>query len=63
VDYWVNGFEDGKTNEDVIAGFVGSVENFNEHHDNINLWLENAYKSILNWDIDVAGMHSWDSIL
>jgi hypothetical protein len=29
--YWVNGFENGMHNEDVIAGFLSSNEYYDEH--------------------------------
>jgi hypothetical protein len=31
LDYWLGQFADGKTNEDVIAGFTGSAEYYKEH--------------------------------
>jgi streptogramin lyase len=44
---WVSAFESGsKTNEDVIAGFVGSAEYFQEHFGNAADWFASASQAL-----------------
>jgi uncharacterized repeat protein (TIGR01451 family) len=57
---WVLAFENySYTNEDVIAGFVGSPEYFQRHYDNIADWLFAAYGDILGRLPDDAGYAAW----
>jgi hypothetical protein len=60
VDGWVNAFENHQTiNEDVIAGFVGSQEYFNDHYANAADWIFSAYHDILNRLPDTTGYNGW----
>jgi hypothetical protein len=44
---WVSAFESGsKTNEDVIAGFVGSAEYFNRHNSHLQEWWNQAVSAL-----------------
>jgi hypothetical protein len=44
----VNAFENGsETNEDIVAGFVGSAEYFRNHYGNASDWFASAYEAIL----------------
>jgi subtilase family serine protease len=56
---WVNAFESGFSNENVIAGFVGSTEYFQKHFDNIPDWIFHAYDDVLGHDPDPAGFQGW----
>jgi hypothetical protein len=48
VTSWVNAFVNGsKTNEDVVAGFVGSVEYFKNHNGDAQDWLNQAVLALL----------------
>ena len=60
---WVNAFEHGYSNEDVVAGFVGSLENFLRHHNDIPTWVEGAYQSILGRPAEPAGLDGWIAVL
>jgi hypothetical protein len=48
VPQMVAAFENGTTNEDVIAGFVGSDEYFQRQGGNNQAWLQSAFQDILN---------------
>ena len=63
VDGWVNAFLQGASNENVIAGFVGSTEYFQTHSDNSRDWLSAAYQSILGRQASVGEANYWLSIL
>jgi streptogramin lyase len=60
VNGWIAAFESHSyTNEDVIAGFVGSPEFFQTHYDNIADWLFAAYGDVLGRLPDAAGYAAW----
>ncbi len=64
VAIWVNQFESGAlTNEQVVAGFVGSVEYFQNHFSNIPDWLVAAYQDLLGRAPDPAGYNAWLQVL
>jgi hypothetical protein len=60
---WVNAFEHGLRNEDVIAGFVGSLEYFQKHDDSSAEWLMSAYQDILGRPPDPTGFQGWLAVL
>jgi hypothetical protein len=60
---WVTAFENGYSNEDVVAGFVGSPENFTRHGNNIDVWIESAYLSILGRLPSAAEVQGWHNVL
>src|SRR5262249_37157584 len=44
---WVNAFENGgQTNEDVVAGFLGSAEYFQGHSGNASDWFASAFQAV-----------------
>ena len=47
------------TNEQIIAGFVGSQEYFENHNANVHDWLFGAYQSVLSRQPDPTGFNSW----
>jgi hypothetical protein len=59
VNYWVNTFVNGNSNENVIAGFVGAVEYYGKHLNSPTAWLTAAYKDILNRTPDSSGYVYW----
>ncbi len=60
VAQWVKAFEQGWiTNEDVLAGFVGSAEYFQKHGAIDWGWLRTAYQDILGRRPDDAGFGAW----
>ena len=59
IAYWVNLFLTGYTNEQVISGFVGSQEFFQDHGNNIVDWLFADYKATLNRLPDLTGYNFW----
>jgi uncharacterized repeat protein (TIGR03803 family) len=63
IAYWVNLFQTGYTNEQVIAGFVGSQEFFQNHGSNIVDWLFADYKATLNRLPDLTGFNYWENQL
>jgi Hypothetical glycosyl hydrolase family 15/Invasin, domain 3 len=63
IAYWVNRFLTGYTNEQVIAGFVGSQEFFQDHGSNIVDWLFADYKATLNRLPDQNGFNYWENQL
>jgi streptogramin lyase len=64
VAYWVDQFVNhGQTNEDLIAGFVGSVEYFYRHYGNVPDYLQSVYADVLNRSPDAAGVDHWVSAL
>jgi hypothetical protein len=63
VDAWTNAFLHGVSNEDVVAGFVGSPEYFAEHYGNAPDWIFNAYQDLLGRQPDPAGEEGWVMIL
>jgi streptogramin lyase len=47
---WVNAFESGAaTNEDVVAGFVGSPEYFQKHFGNASDWFASAFQALFGY--------------
>jgi RHS repeat-associated protein len=63
INQWVSAFVSGTSNEDVIAGFVGSPEYFQKHYDNAPDWVYQAYQAILGRDPDAAGLQNWLAFL
>jgi hypothetical protein len=64
VDLWVGAFADsGWTNEDVVAGFAGSAEYFQNHGSSINNWLGSMYQDVLHRDAGDAEIATWDAYL
>jgi hypothetical protein len=64
VSYWVDQFiNHGKTNEDVIAGFVSSPEDYQKHYNDPRDWIFGAYNDILGRLPDPAGLSHWMSVL
>ncbi len=59
VNLWVQSFLRGATNENVVAGFVGSPEYFANHLSSPSAWLTAAYKDVLNRAPDSGGYQSW----
>jgi hypothetical protein len=55
VPVWVNAFLHGTSNENVVAGFVGSAEYFQKHGNDIREFIFSAYRDILGRDPDAAG--------
>ena len=51
VQYWVGQFRSGVSNEDVVAGFVGSSEFYHSSHGgqgNRQTWITNSYLETLH---------------
>jgi hypothetical protein len=64
VNYWVDQFVNhGASNEDVIAGFVGSAEYFVKNYNNVQDYLDTVYQDVLGRAPDPAGYNSWINIL
>jgi hypothetical protein len=64
VDVWVLAFNNHQaTNEDVIAGFVGSPEYFAKHYANAADWIFSAFNDILGRNPDQATYAAWLSYL
>jgi len=60
VNGWVQAFANNLvTNEDVVAGFVGSPEYFQTHYDNAADWLFSAYSDVLGRNPDDASYAAW----
>jgi Domain of unknown function (DUF4214) len=51
------------SNEQVIAGFIGSQEYFQDHGNNIVDWIFAAYNAVLNREPDVSGVQYWENQL
>jgi hypothetical protein len=62
---WVQAFHGGHgiSNEDIIAGFVGSPEFFQGHKGDVSNWLISAYEDILHRRLDPAGYQGWLNVL
>jgi uncharacterized repeat protein (TIGR01451 family) len=65
VAQWVQAFNGGQgiSNEDIVAGFVGSIESFQSHKNDVTDWLISAYQDILNRQPDPAGFQAWLNVL
>jgi hypothetical protein len=65
VALWVQAFNAGHgiSNEDIIAGFVGSPEFFQSHQGDTIDWLISAYEDILHRPPDPAGYQGWLNVL
>jgi cyclophilin family peptidyl-prolyl cis-trans isomerase len=63
IQYWVNVFENGGSNEQVIAGFISSQEYFQDHGDNIVDWLYTAYQAVLNREAQSSELPFWENQL
>jgi hypothetical protein len=62
--FWVDQFVNhGASNETVVAGFVGSVENYQDHADDREAWLSSAFLAILGRWPDAAALRSWLAVL
>jgi hypothetical protein len=59
VNFWVNSFVQGAANENVVAGFVGATEYYQNHLNSPSAWLTAAFKDILNRAPDSAGYDYW----
>src|SRR5262249_4200708 len=60
---WVGAFENGTSNEDIIAGFIGSAENFGLQGNNIDAWVEAAYQDGLGRPADPTEGQNWDIVI
>lgn len=63
IGFWVNAFHAGATHEQILAGFVGSSEYYQNHNSNASDWLTGAYQDILQRQPDQAGFDSWLGVL
>jgi len=64
VNAWVVAFANHQiTNEDVIAGFVGSPEYFVRHYNNVEDWLFSAYADVLSRQPDGTSYAAWLAFL
>jgi hypothetical protein len=63
INQWVSAFESGVSNEDVVAGFVGSPEYFETHGSTDWGWLRDAYQDVLGRQPDDAGFQEWLNFL
>jgi hypothetical protein len=60
VTAWVSAFANHQiTNEDVIAGFVGSPEYFAKHYANAADWIFSAFNDVLGRNPDQATSAAW----
>jgi hypothetical protein len=50
-------------NEDIIAGFVGSPEYFDRHHDDVYNWVFSAYWDILGRQASISESQSMANYL
>jgi hypothetical protein len=61
---WVAAFASHlETNEDIVAGIVGSAEYFQSHGDNIGDWIFGAYNDVLGRNPDDNGYAGWLAFL
>jgi hypothetical protein len=60
---WVNAFENGATNQTLIANFIGSQEYYQKQNSNARDWLFSAYQQLLSRNPDQAGLNNWLAIL
>jgi hypothetical protein len=51
VNGWVQAFAHGLSNENVIAGFVGSLEYFQRQQGNVTTWFSAAYSAMFTADV------------
>jgi hypothetical protein len=63
VNGWVSAFQHGASNEDVVAGFVGSPEYFQQQHSTVGSWLLSVYQNVLGRPADTDGFESWRATL
>jgi hypothetical protein len=57
---WVDAFANHQaSNEDVVAGFVGSPEYFAKHYDNAADWIFSAFNDVLGRNADQATNAAW----
>jgi hypothetical protein len=63
INGWVKAFENGTTNQALIASFVGSQEYFQKQNANARDWLFSAYQQLLSRKPDQAGLNNWLAIL
>ena len=63
VDSWVTQFLAGKSNEDVIAGFVGSHEFYDAHGGNDTDWLRAVYLAVLTRNPVQSEINAWLAVL
>jgi hypothetical protein len=63
VNGWVTAFEQGETNEQIVAQFTGSTEYFFAKDGTIESWLTGIYQSLLGRAPDKAGYDAWDIYL
>jgi hypothetical protein len=63
VSYWVNQFaNNSQTNEDLVAGFVGSTEYFtvaNKGNDDRTTWLRSVYSDVLGRTPSASEIQYW----
>jgi hypothetical protein len=61
---WVIAFLNRRvSNEDVIAGFVGSPEYFRTHYDNVGDMVFSAYEDVLSRAPDELSYLAWQQFL
>ncbi len=60
---WVNALQHGKSDEQVVAAFVGSDEFYASHGSASQSWLTVAYQVIFQRDPDTSGFTYWDARL
>jgi hypothetical protein len=62
VDAWVNAFVGGVSNEDMVAGFVGSPEYFanpQKGQDDWARWISEAYQDVLARPAGASEIATW----
>jgi uncharacterized protein DUF4214 len=52
-------FENGGSNEQVIAGFISSQEYFQNHGNNMVDWLYAGYRATLQREPETGGYQFW----
>lgn len=48
IAYWVDQFENGVTNNQIVSGFLGSPEYFQQQNANPTDWLASTYQQLLS---------------
>lgn len=59
VNFWVNAFANGTSSDQIMAGFVGSDEFFQQHGSDDREWFEAAYADLFGLTPDAGTENSW----
>lgn len=59
LSYWVGQLDNGVTDEQLDAAFIGSQEYIRDHGGNTTAWVEGMYRDLLGRNPDSAGLSYW----